>query len=68
MNSYAMGNEYIYITHLPGLKKPVLAVGNGNVLYKVASFDSEEDAEGFSLMLGRWFGVDREVEYEDFLR
>lgn len=65
MNSYAMGNEHIYIMHLPDLKKPVLAVGNGKCIQKIASFDSEEYAEGFSLMLGRWFGVDREVTDED---
>lgn len=65
MNGYAMGNEHIYITHLPDLKKPVLAIGNGGVIRKIASFDSEECAECFSLMLGRWLGVDREVTDED---
>lgn len=65
MNSYAMGNERIYITHLPGLKKPALAIGNGIVVQKIASFDSEEVAEVFSLMLGRWFGADNEVTDED---
>ena len=64
MNCYAMGNERIYITHLPNLKKPVLAVGNGKCIQKIASFDSEEYAEGFSLMLGRWLGVDNEVTDE----
>ena len=64
MNSYVLGNEHIYIMHLPNLKKPVLAVGNGCTIYKIASFDSEEDAEGFSQMLGKWLGCDREVTDE----
>ena len=65
MNGYVFGKEHIYITHLPGYKKPVLAVGNGCVIRKIASFNSEEDAEVFCLMLGRWLGCDREVTNED---
>jgi len=61
VNSFKRGNERIYITHFPGLKKPVLAVGYENVIQKIASFDSEDCAEGFCSMLGRWFGCDKET-------
>ena len=57
MNSFSRGDEYIYVTHLPGLKKPVLAIGNGYVIQKIASFDSEECAEGFCKMLKKWLGL-----------
>lgn len=62
MNSFRRGDEYIHITHLPGLKKPVLAIGNGNVLHKIASFDSEESANDFNKMLNKWFGFDEEKQ------
>ena len=62
MNSFRRGDEYICITHFPGLKKPVLAVGNCYVVQKIASFDSEEYAEGFNKMLNKWFGFDLEAE------
>lgn len=61
MNSYRRGDEYVGITHLPGYKKPVLAIGNQNVIRKVASFNSEEDAEVFCLLLNKWLGFDKEV-------
>ena len=60
MNGYQRGDEHIYVTHFPGLKKPVLAVGNKYVMQKIASFDSEECAEGFNKMLNKWFGFDSE--------
>jgi len=62
MNSVGKGDETIYITHLPGLKKPVLAIGHGCVLRKVASFNDEESAELFSEMLNRWLGLENEVQ------
>ncbi len=62
MNGFRRGDEHIYITHFPGLKKPVLAIGNGYIIHKVGSFDSEEDAEGFCEMLNKWFGFMKEVE------
>lgn len=58
MNGIRRGNEVIYITHLPGLKKPVLAIGNGYVIQKIATFDNEEVAEGFSKMLNEWFELE----------
>ena len=56
------GSEYIYITHIPGLKKPCLCIGNGYVIQKLASFDSEEYAEGFYKMLCEWLGLNVEDE------
>lgn len=54
------GNEHIYVTHLPTHKKPVLCLGNGCVIQKIASFDSEEYAEGFYRLLLKWFGLEGE--------
>lgn len=64
MNGYRKGDEVIYITHIQGYKKPVLAIGNGCVIHKIASFDSEEDAEYFCKLLGRWLGLVEEVKNE----
>ena len=52
--------EMIYFTYLPDLKKPVLAIGNKNVIHKVASFDNEECAEQFCRLLKRWFNIKEE--------
>ena len=65
MNGIRRGNEAIYITHFPGRKKPVLAIGNGCVLQKIASFDSEEYAESFCKMLNKWLGLELEGNDED---
>ena len=62
MNGIRRGDEAIYITHFPGLKKPVLAIGNGCVIQKIASFDSEEYAENFCQMLNEWLGLKKENE------
>ena len=51
------GDQVIFLTHFPNLKKPVLAIGNGCVIEKIASFDSEEEAESFYKMLCEWLGV-----------
>ena len=58
MNGIRRGDEVIYITHLQGYKKPVLMIGNKSVIQKIASFDSDEYAEGFSKMLNQWFGIE----------
>lgn len=60
MNGIRRGDEVIYVTHLQGYKKPVLMVGNKFVTQKIASFDSEEYAEGFCKILNRWFGIEEE--------
>ena len=54
------GDEHIYVTHLPTHKKPVLCLGNGCVIQKIASFDSEEYAEEFCKLLLKWFGLEGE--------
>lgn len=61
MNSFKRGDECIYITHFPTLKKPVLAVRDGNAIRKIATFDSEVYAERFCDMLNKWFGLEKEV-------
>lgn len=58
------GDTVIYITHFPNLKKPVIAIGNGCVISKIASFDSEEAAEVFYAMLCDWLGV-KEVDGDE---
>ena len=60
MGGIQKGDEQIFITHLPTCKKPVLAIGNKCVMQKIASFDSEEYAEGFYKMLCKWFGLEQE--------
>ena len=60
MNGFRRGNETIHITHLPNYKKPVLLIGNGYCSQKIASFDSEEYAEGFCEMLSKWLGVEEQ--------
>ena len=58
MNGIRKGNEVIYITHLPNHKRPVLAIGNGYAIQKIATFDNEEVAEGFCQMLNTWLGLE----------
>lgn len=62
MNGIHRGDEVIYIMHCTGYKKPVLMIGNRNVVQKIASFDSEDFAEAFSEMLNRWFGIEKEEQ------
>ena len=54
LHGFRRGNETIHITHLPDLKKPVLLVGNGYCVQKIASFDSEESAKSFCKLLEKW--------------
>ena len=56
---YIKGEETLWITHLPDLKKPVLLIGGEYAVHKVASFDSEEDAEEFSRLFEKWLGIGR---------
>lgn len=51
------GGEYIYITHIPGRKKPCLCVGNKYTIYPIAYFQNEEYAEDFYSMLMNWFNL-----------
>lgn len=54
------GDVTIWVTRLPKLKKPALAIQVRNVYQKIASFDSEEDAEVFYDLLCRWLNVKEE--------
>lgn len=49
----------ISIGNLPGRKKPCLYVQIDNCTYKVASFDSEENAVWFCEILEEMFGEER---------
>lgn len=57
LGGISRGNEYIYITHIPGRKKPCLCIGNGCVIQTIAYFHSEEYAEKFYKMLLDWFNL-----------
>ena len=57
MHGFRRGNEIIHITHLPAHKKPVLLIGNDNCCQKIASFNSEEDAEAFCKLLDDWLEI-----------
>lgn len=60
LGGLSRGDEYIYITHIPGRKKPCLCIGNGYVIHPIAYFQSEEYAEGFYNMLCSWFKLSSE--------
>lgn len=65
LHGFKSGNETIHITHLPNYKKPVLLIGNDYCLHKIASFDSEECAEGFCKILEKWFGISNKSESDE---
>ena len=60
LHGFRRGEEIIHITHLPNYKKAVLLVGNGLCSQKIASFDSEEAAEGFCKLLDKWLMAESE--------
>jgi hypothetical protein len=60
LHGFRRGDETIHITHLQNHKKPVLLIGNGYYSQKIASFDSEECAEGFCEMLDKWLQIKSE--------
>ncbi len=60
LHGFRRGEETIHITHLPDRKKPVLLIGNGYCAQKIASFDSEEAAEGFCKLLDKWLMAESE--------
>ena len=66
LGGYKKGDEHICVTHIPERKKPVLMIGNEFVMTKMATFDSEETAEIFYDMLGRWLGV-KELEHDRYI-
>lgn len=56
----------ILITHLPGRKNPCLAVQIDSCITKVASFNSEVEADWFIKILEEMF-VESEVDDEQIL-
>ena len=64
LGGFRRGDTVIYFTHFPNLKKPVIAIKNGCIMKKIASFDSEEAAEDFYAMLCDWLGLQMEVQDE----
>lgn len=62
MDSFKKGNESIHIMYIPRNKKPILGIGNGNTIEKVASFNDDECAEKFHDLLCRWFELEDEKE------
>jgi hypothetical protein len=60
LHGFRRGEETIHITHIQNRKKPVLLIGNGYCSRKIASFDSEEYAEGLCEMLDKWLGIESE--------
>ena len=58
MNGWMYKDEHIQVANIPKHKKPVLMIGNGMVMQKIGSFDSEEDAEVFCAILNKWLGID----------
>jgi hypothetical protein len=61
MSGFQRGDEVIYISKVPKLKRPCLLIGNKYCVQKIATFDSQEYADGFAKMLGEWFGAEAEV-------
>ena len=59
MGGFRRGDESIHITHIVGHKKPILGIKKGNVIKKIASFNSDECAEEFHDLLEKWFGLDK---------
>lgn len=62
LGGISRGDEHIYVKHLPGHKRPVLCIGNGCVIKKLASFDNDECAESFYKLLLKWVGLREEIE------
>lgn len=60
--TFIKGDETIYICEIKEYKKPVLMVGLGYIVHKIASFNSEEEADYFIDMLERWLGTEKHKE------
>lgn len=58
LHGFRRGEETIHITHIPNRKNPVLLIGNVYCSQKIASFDSEECAEGLCELLDKWLGIE----------
>lgn len=53
--TYWKGDECISITNDPYHKRKGLYVGNRFVIHRIATFNTNEDAEEFDNMLGEFF-------------
>lgn len=53
--TYWKGDRCIAITNDPYHKRKGLYVGKGNVLYRIATFNSDEDARKFDAVLTEFF-------------
>ena len=66
MDGFRRGDESIHIIYIDGYKKPILGIGNGNTIKKVASFNDDECAEEFHNLLCRWFKLEADDETRRF--
>lgn len=57
MTGIRKGNKGFGSMHMPDRKKPCLAIMEGNVFTKVASFNDEESAERFMQFVIEMFDV-----------
>ena len=59
MKGFERGDEAIFIVkNVKGRKKPLLTLGKGNRIMRIAVFSDEECAERFYKVLQEWFGVE----------
>lgn len=64
LGGFSKGDKAFYITHIPDRKKPVLLVGNKYCAQKIATFDSEECAEGFLRLMEDFLNCYRKEDTE----
>lgn len=57
MTGIHKGDKGFMSMHMPERKKPCLAIKEGNVFTKVASFNNEESAEWFMNFVAEMFNV-----------
>lgn len=62
MTGIVKGDKGFVSMHMPARKKPCLAVKEGNVFTKVASFNNEESAELFMNFVAEMFFIKEEEE------
>lgn len=55
--TYKKGNMVMSVTYVPRRKKKCLLIGDGLYYQKVASFDTDEDADDFEKFLEAFLGV-----------
>lgn len=55
--TYQKRSMFLSVTYVPGRKKKCLLIGDGLYYQKVASFDTDEDADDFEKFLEAFLGV-----------